>query len=82
MGVCYKFKVGGFPTIHGGKVLSPTHPSRNGVLAAAHHHPPSLQIFRDGDLASPGAYEGPREEEGIVKYLKKQVGPVVEVEWW
>ena len=31
------------------------------------------QIFR-GDLNKPAPYEGPRDEPGIVKYLKKQVG--------
>ena len=36
--------------------------------------PPAPQIFRDGKLDAPAAYEGPRDEAGIVKYLKKQVG--------
>ncbi len=31
-----------------------------------------MQIFR-GDPKKPAAYEGPREEKGIVSYLKKQV---------
>ena len=34
---------------------------------------PAPQIFR-GDLNKPAPYEGPRDEPGIVKYLKKQVG--------
>lgn len=34
---------------------------------------PAPQIFR-GDLNRPAPYEGPRDEPGIVKYLKKQVG--------
>lgn len=36
-------------------------------------HPHLEQIFR-GDLNKPAPYEGPRDEAGIVKYLKKQVG--------
>ncbi|KAL4420986.1 hypothetical protein ABPG77_001305 [Micractinium sp. CCAP 211/92] len=35
---------------------------------------PTIKIFR-GDPKKPAAYEGPREEKGIVSYLKKQVGP-------
>ena len=37
----------------------------------------SLQVFRDGDAASPTEYDGPREADGIVSYLKKQAGPAV-----
>eukprot|EP00884_Botryococcus_braunii_P003077 jgi/Botrbrau1/12770/Bobra.0238s0009.1 len=36
---------------------------------------PTLKIFRNGDLESPQDYNGPREAEGIVTYLKKQSGP-------
>ncbi|PRW59419.1 disulfide isomerase-like 1-2 [Chlorella sorokiniana] len=35
---------------------------------------PTIKIFR-GDLNKPAPYEGPRDEPGIVKYLKKQVLP-------
>lgn len=31
-----------------------------------------LQMFK-GDIDRPSAYEGPRDEAGIIKYLKKQV---------
>ncbi|XP_068595116.1 protein disulfide-isomerase A3 [Brachionichthys hirsutus] len=34
---------------------------------------PTLKVFRDGTLSSP--YEGPRQADGIVSYLKKQAGP-------
>ncbi len=30
------------------------------------------QMFK-GDIDRPSAYEGPRDEAGIIKYLKKQV---------
>ncbi|XP_042223300.1 protein disulfide-isomerase A3-like [Homarus americanus] len=34
---------------------------------------PTLKIFRGGDLSSD--YNGPREANGIVKYMRSQVGP-------
>ncbi|XP_064846163.1 protein disulfide-isomerase A3-like [Oncorhynchus masou masou] len=34
---------------------------------------PTLKIFRDGEDA--GAYDGPRNADGIVSHLKKQAGP-------
>nr|QOJ52477.1 protein disulfide isomerase [Meloidogyne incognita] len=34
---------------------------------------PTLKIFRHGDVAS--EYDGPREAEGIVKYMRGQSGP-------
>uniref|UniRef100_A0AAR2LPB3 Protein disulfide-isomerase n=1 Tax=Pygocentrus nattereri TaxID=42514 RepID=A0AAR2LPB3_PYGNA len=34
---------------------------------------PTLKIFRNGEEAS--SYEGPRTADGIVSYMKKQVGP-------
>jgi protein disulfide isomerase family A protein 3 len=34
---------------------------------------PTLKIFRHGELSSD--YEGPREADGIVKYMRGQVGP-------
>lgn len=34
---------------------------------------PTLKIFRDGELSQD--YSGPREANGIVKYMKSQVGP-------
>ena len=34
---------------------------------------PTLKIFRRGELSSD--YEGPREADGIVKYMRGQVGP-------
>lgn len=34
---------------------------------------PTLKIFKDGAFAS--EYQGPREADGIVKYMKNQVGP-------
>lgn len=36
---------------------------------------PTLKIFRGGDLEGPIEYNGPREADGIVSYLKKQSGP-------
>jgi len=38
---------------------------------------PTLKIFRDGDAENAAEYNGPRQAEGIVKYLKKQVEPAV-----
>ncbi|RXG53299.1 Protein disulfide-isomerase A3 [Armadillidium vulgare] len=35
---------------------------------------PTLKIFRNGELSSD--YNGPREVNGIVKYMRSQVGPV------
>ncbi|KAI7841633.1 hypothetical protein COHA_004653 [Chlorella ohadii] len=35
---------------------------------------PTIKMFK-GDIDRPAAYEGPRDEEGIIKYLKKQVLP-------
>ena len=37
----------------------------------------TLQIFKDGDEASPSDYNGPREAAGIVSYVKKQSGPAL-----
>ncbi|XP_077988752.1 protein disulfide-isomerase A3-like [Glandiceps talaboti] len=34
---------------------------------------PTLKIFRDGELAKD--YDGPREQQGIVSYMRKQAGP-------
>lgn len=34
---------------------------------------PTLKIFRNGDLSQ--EYSGPREANGIVKYMQSQVGP-------
>merc|ERR1712170_214415 len=34
---------------------------------------PTLKIFRNGELSQD--YNGPREVNGIVKYMKAQVGP-------
>jgi protein disulfide isomerase family A protein 3 len=34
---------------------------------------PTLKIFRKGELS--GDYDGPREADGIVKYMRGQVGP-------
>lgn len=34
---------------------------------------PTLKIFRGGDFSS--EYNGPREADGIIKYMKSQVGP-------
>jgi len=34
---------------------------------------PTIKIFRNGELSSD--YNGPREQAGIVKYMKAQVGP-------
>ena len=31
-----------------------------------------LQIFRNGDTENPQEYNGPRDADGIVKYLKKK----------
>jgi len=36
---------------------------------------PSLKIFRNGDLAKPADFDGPREAVGIVAYLKRMTGP-------
>eukprot|EP00951_Prasinocladus_malaysianus_P019135 scaffold154436_cov40-Prasinocladus_malaysianus.AAC.1 len=38
---------------------------------------PTIKVFTDGDTSSPGDYEGPREADGIVKYVKKISGPAV-----
>ncbi len=37
------------------------------------------QIFKSGDTTTPGPYDGPREADGIVKYLKKQVLPAMQL---
>ena len=34
---------------------------------------PTLKIFRNGELSSD--YEGPREADGIIKFMRGQVGP-------
>ncbi len=34
---------------------------------------PTLKIFRSGELSQD--YNGPREANGIIKYMKAQVGP-------
>ncbi|XP_065836430.1 protein disulfide-isomerase A3-like [Oscarella lobularis] len=34
---------------------------------------PTLKIFRNGEMSAD--YKGPREKDGIVKYMQKQVGP-------
>jgi protein disulfide-isomerase A3 len=36
---------------------------------------PTLKIFRGGDLDSPQEYNGPRDGDGLIKYMKSQVGP-------
>lgn len=36
---------------------------------------PTLKIFRGGKTDKPSEYEGPREADGIVKYVKKISGP-------
>ncbi|KAK9805676.1 hypothetical protein WJX72_011398 [[Myrmecia] bisecta] len=36
---------------------------------------PTIKIFRNGDLEKAGEYNGPRDADGIVDYLSKQVGP-------
>lgn len=36
---------------------------------------PTLKIFRDGALETPGEYKGPRDSAGIVSYLNKVNGP-------
>jgi protein disulfide-isomerase A1 len=36
---------------------------------------PTLYIFRGGDIEKPQEYEGPREADGIVSYLRRQAGP-------
>ena len=58
-------------------------PRRRPAHCAAAPLPSSLfpcpclsQIFK-GDFAAPSAYDGPRDEAGIVRYLKKQVGRCV-----
>lgn len=34
-----------------------------------------MQIFRNKNSAEPHDYNGPREADGIVTYLKRQAGP-------
>ncbi|XP_004706165.1 protein disulfide-isomerase A2 [Echinops telfairi] len=36
---------------------------------------PTLRFFRDGNRTHPEEYTGPREAEGIVKWLQRRVGP-------
>lgn len=36
---------------------------------------PTLKVFRSGDSTKPSDYEGPREADGIVNYVKKISGP-------
>lgn len=36
---------------------------------------PTIKIFKNNNRAKPTDYEGPREADGIVSYLKKQAGP-------
>ena len=36
---------------------------------------PTLKVFRGGNTAKAADYEGPREADGIVKYVKKISGP-------
>ncbi|KAL3145268.1 hypothetical protein ABBQ32_001008 [Trebouxia sp. C0010 RCD-2024] len=36
---------------------------------------PTMKIFKNNDRANPVEYDGPREADGIVSYLKKQAGP-------
>ncbi|XP_043832589.1 protein disulfide-isomerase A2 [Dromiciops gliroides] len=36
---------------------------------------PSLKFFRDGNRSQPVEFTGPREAEGIVRWLKRRLGP-------
>uniref|UniRef100_A0A4X2JWR0 Protein disulfide-isomerase n=1 Tax=Vombatus ursinus TaxID=29139 RepID=A0A4X2JWR0_VOMUR len=36
---------------------------------------PALKFFRDGDRSQPVEFTGPREAEGIVRWLKRRLGP-------
>ncbi|CAG9464012.1 unnamed protein product [Pedinophyceae sp. YPF-701] len=38
---------------------------------------PTLKIFREGNTDAPAEYEGPRDADGIVGYLKKLAGPAL-----
>ncbi|PSC75237.1 disulfide isomerase-like 1-2 [Micractinium conductrix] len=40
---------------------------------------PTIKIFKGGNLKKPFEYAGPREEAGIVSYLKKQVQPAYQL---